>query len=184
MELPRRKPGDELLGPGELNRDSMQHPESTAYNPTEAQEMARQAEVELAILLGVEQSLRTALQWMTRGRGNSHKLSTLRFHTWSLERHLTRIQVLADHAGYLHLITDANPHLTAEVGALRNERADLHANLERIILRLDHVSRDDAGGFGQVCADLERFLDNLRAHGQKERELLQRSFVQEEGGSG
>ena len=162
----------------------MQYPEPTAYNTADAQEIARQADVELAILLGIEQSLRIALQWMTRGRGNSHKLSTLRFHTWSFERHLTRIQVLADHGGYMHLITDANPHLAGEVGALRNERAELHANLERTIVRLDHVSRDDAGGFGQICADLERFLDDLRAHGEKERELLQHSFTQEEGGSG
>lgn len=162
----------------------MQHPEPTVSNADEAQEIARQAEVELAILLGVEQSLRIALQWLTRGRGNSHKLSTLRFHTWYFERHLTRIQVLADHGGYMHLITDANPHLAGEVGALRNEREELHANLHRIIVRLDRVSRDDAGGFGRICADLERFLDDLRTHGQKERELLQRSFTQEEGGSG
>jgi hypothetical protein len=84
----------------------------------------------------------------------------------------------------MHLITDANPHLAGEVEALRNERAELHANLHGIIVGLERVSRDDAGGFGQICADLERFLDDLRAHGQKERELLQHSFTQEEGGSG
>ena len=162
----------------------MQPREPTAYNAAEAQEIARQAEVELAILLGVEQSLRIALQWMTRGRGNSHKLSTLRFHTWSFERHLSRIQILADHGGYMHLITDVDPHLAGEVGALRNERAGLHAKLERIIVRLDHVSPDDAAGFGRVCSDLERFLDDLRTHGQKESELLQHSFTQEECGSG
>ncbi len=162
----------------------MQHSEPTASNATETQEIVRQAEVELAILLGIEESLRIALQWMTRGRGNSHKLSTLRFHTWSFERHLTRIQVLADHGGYMHLITDAHPHLAGEVEALRNEREELHSDLGRIIIRLDHVSTDDAAGFGKTCADLERFLDDLRTHGQKERELLQRSFTQEEGGEG
>jgi len=162
----------------------MQHREPTAYNAAESQEIARQADVELAILLGIEQSLRIALQWMTRGRGNSHKLSTLRFHTWSFERHLTRIQILADHGGYMHLITDADPHLAGEVETLRNQREELHSNLERIIVRLERVSRDDAGGFGQICADLERFLDDLRTHGEKERELLQHSFTQEEGGSG
>ncbi|MGB2987469.1 MAG: hypothetical protein WBE26_16520 [Phycisphaerae bacterium] len=161
----------------------MQHREPIAYNAAESQEIARQADVELAILLGIEQALRIALQWMTRGRGNSHKLSTLRFHTWSFERHLTRIQVLADHGGYMHLITDANPHLAGEVERLRNGREELHSNLGRIIVRLDHVSRDDAGRFRQICADLERFLDDLRAHGEKERELLQHSLVQEERGS-
>jgi hypothetical protein len=162
----------------------MQHPEPTGYNATESPEIARQIEVELAILLGIEQSLRLALQWMTRGRGNSYKLSTLRFQTWSFERHLTRMQILPDHGGYMHLVTDANPHLAREVGALGKERAEPHANLERIIVRLDFVSQDDAGGFGQICADLERFLDELRAHGERERDLLQHSFAQEEGGSG
>ena len=160
----------------------MTNSEPIPSDTTEAQEIAQQAEVEIAILLGIEEALRIALQWMTRGRGNAHKLSTLRFHAWSFERHLTRIQVLADHGGYLHVITEANPHLAGEVGALRNERADLHANLESILVRLDRVSRDDAGGFGQLCADVERFLDALRAHGRKERALLQRSFAQQEGG--
>ena len=162
----------------------MQHPEPKAYNATEAREIARQADVELAILLAIEESLRIALQWMTRGRGNSHKLSTLRFLTWSFERHLTRIQVLADHGGYMHLITDANPHLAGEVEKLRNGREVLHSNLEGIIVRLDQASPDDAVGFGKICAELERFLDELRTHGRKERELLQHSFAQEEGGSG
>ncbi|MBN1511782.1 MAG: hypothetical protein JXB13_07190 [Phycisphaerae bacterium] len=162
----------------------MTNSEPTPPDTTEAREIAKQAEVEIAILLGIEETLRIALQWMTRGRGNAHKLSTLRFHAWSFERHLTRIQVLADHGGYLHLITNADPHLAGEVGALRDERARLHAALESIIIRLDRVSRDDAGEFGQLCADLERFLDALRTHGRKERALLQGSFTQEEAESG
>jgi len=162
----------------------MKNNEPRTLDATEAQQVARQADVELAILLGMEQSLRMALQWMTRDRGNSHKLSTLRFHTWSFERHLSRIRVLADHGGYMHLIADANPHLAGEVGALRNKHAELHVDLERIILRLDHISRDDARGFGLICANLERFLDDLRRLGQNEAELLQHSFTQEEGGSG
>lgn len=162
----------------------MTNSEPTPADTTEAREIARQAEVEIAILLGIEEALRIALQWMTRGRGNAHKLSTLRFHAWSFERHMTRIPVLADHGGYLHLITDAQPHLADEVEALRDERARLHAGLESIIIRLDRVSRDDAGGFEQLCADLTRFLDALSVHGRKERALLQRSFAQEEGGTG
>jgi hypothetical protein len=162
----------------------MNNSEPTASDATEAQEIIRQADCELAILLDIEQSLRIALQWMTRGRGNSHKLSTLRFHAWSFERHLTRIQVLADHGGYMHLITDANPHLAGEVETLRNGREELHSNLRRIIVRLERVSHDDAGGFERICAELERFLDDLKTHGQKERELLQHSFAQEAGGPG
>lgn len=151
---------------------------------TDFREIAEQVKVELAIFLGIEQSLRIALQWMTRNHGNRHKLSTLRFHTWSFERNLSRIQILADYGGYMHRITDANPHLAREVDMLRNERAELHANLERIIVRLDQMSGDDSDRFGQACVDLERFLDELTAHGQRETALLQHSFAQEEGGSG
>jgi len=162
----------------------MRNGKPVGCDATEVREIARQAGVELAVLLGMEQTLRMALQWMTRDRGNRHKLSTLRFHAWSFERHLSRIQALADHGGYMHLIADANPHLARNVEALRNKHAVLHTNLERMIFQLDHVSRDDASGFGQICADLERFLNDLRTLGEEESELLQRSFTQEEGGSG
>ncbi len=147
-------------------------------------EIAKQAEVELAILLGVEQSLRLALQWMTRDRGNSHKLSTLRFAARSFERHLVRTRVLADVGGYMHLITDADPHLAGEVSVLREVRKELQANFERIILQLEYVSADDAVSLGQVCSEMERYLADLEKHGQKEMRLLQHSFAQDEGGSG
>jgi len=162
----------------------MQHRDSPAFDAIEAREIARQAEVELVILLGIEESLRIALQLMTRDRANSRKLSTLRFAARSFERHLTRTRVLADHGGYMHWITDANPHLASQVSALRDVREDLQANFERIVLRLEYVSPDDSAAFGQVCTDLDRYLDDLKMHGQKECELLQHSFNQEEGGSG
>jgi hypothetical protein len=161
----------------------MKYLQPTAYNIAESQDIAKQMEVELALLLSIEQSFRIALQWMTRDRGNNRKLSTLRFVARSFERQLTRTRVLADHGGYMHLITDTKPHLASEVKALRNVREELQTDFERIIVRLEYVSPDDAAGFGKVCAELERYLEDLRAHGQKEMELAQRSFSQKEGGS-
>jgi len=157
---------------------------ATACATADLMEIAKQAEVELAILLGVEQSLRIALQWMTRERGNSHKLSTLRFAARSFERHLTRTRVLADHGGYMHSITHANPHLASEVEGLRDRRQELQANFERIVLRLEYVSPDDADAFGRVCAELECYLERLETHSREELNLLQHSMVQEEGGEG
>ena len=87
----------------------MKNSEPTAHNATEAQEIARQAEVELAIFLGIEQLLRIVVQWTTRDRGNSHKLSALRFAARSFERHLVRKRVLADNCGHMHSITDGQP---------------------------------------------------------------------------
>jgi len=162
----------------------MKYLEPTAYNVAESQEIAKQMEVELALLLNIEQSFRIALQWMTRDRGNSRKLSTLRFVARSFERQLTRMRVLADYGGYMHLIGDTKPHLASEVKALRNVREELHANFERIMVRLEYVSPDDAAGFEKVCGELEHYLADLKAHGQKEVELLQRSFNQDDGGCG
>jgi hypothetical protein len=73
----------------------------------------------------------------------------------------------------MHSITDANPHLASKVRALKDVRGKLQANFERIILRLEYVSPDDAAAFGEVCAELECYLEQLRTHGEKERELLQ-----------
>ena len=66
---------------------------------------------------------------------------------------------------------------------LRDVREELEANFECVIIRLEYVSPDDAATFGDVCAELERFLDDLRTHGRKESELLQHSFTQDETGS-
>jgi hypothetical protein len=89
----------------------MEREEPTASDSEDASEIARQADVELSILLGIERALRSALQWMTRGRGNRRKLSTLKFQMGSFHRHLTRLHALSDHGGYMHVVTDAAPHL-------------------------------------------------------------------------
>lgn len=147
-------------------------------------EIARQLEVELGILLAIERSLRLALQWMTRDRGNFHKLSTLRFAARSFERHLVRTRVLADHGGYRQLIGDKSPHLTNQVSKLRDQCEKLQAEFEEIILQLEYVSPDDKASFDRICDSLGSYLDNLEAIGQEEMDLLQQSFIQELGGEG
>lgn len=154
----------------------MEYLEPTAHNIAESQEIAQQIEVELALLLSIEQSFQIALQWMTRGRGNSRKLSTLRFVARSFERQLTRTRTLADHGGYLHLITDTEPHLSDEVRSLGLAREQLQAAFERIIVRLELVSPNDASGFEKVCTELSQYLEALKAHGANEMDLLQRAF--------
>jgi hypothetical protein len=162
----------------------MKYHEPTAYSIEATQEIAEQMEVELALLMGIEQAFRCELQWMKRDPGNGRKLSTLRFVSESFERQLTRTRVVADHGGYMHLITDAKPCLASEVKSLRNAREELQSDFERIIVRFERVSFDDSAGFRKICAELERYLDHLKVHGQKETELLQRSVNQKEGGTG
>jgi hypothetical protein len=127
-----------------LGRSLMDNPEPTAYDRAESEEIAIQIQIELRLLLSIERSLRTTLQWMTRERGNTRKLSTLRSIARSFERQLSRTRVLADQPGYLHLITAATPDLTSEVQELRKARETLQAGFEGIVLRLEYVSPDDA----------------------------------------
>jgi hypothetical protein len=83
----------------------------------------------------------------------------------------------------MRLITDATPDLADEVQDLRKAREALQTGFEGIVLRLEYVSPDDAEAFQGVCAELERYLDDLNAHGQKELKLLQRSCRQDRGRS-
>jgi hypothetical protein len=153
----------------------MDNPEPTAYDRAESEEIATQIQIELRLLLSIERSLRTTLQWMTRERGNTCKLSTLRSVARSFERQLSRTRVLADQPGYLHLITAATPELTSEVQELRRARETLKAGFEGIVLRLEYVSPDNVDALQRVCAELERYLDELNTHGRKELKLLRRS---------
>jgi hypothetical protein len=154
-----------------------------ASDAEDANEIAQQADVELSILLGIEGTLRVALQWMTRGRGNSRKLSTLKFQMWSFERHLTRLHVLSDHGGYMHVVTDVAPQLADEAEALGRERAGLHADLKRIMMLMERVSQDDADSFARLCQDLGGFLDDLRAQGERERALVRQALAHDGGGA-
>lgn len=161
----------------------MDNPEPTAYDRAESGEIAKQIRIELRLLRSIERSLRTTLQWMTRERGNNRKLSTLRSVTRSFERQLTRTRVLADQPGYMHLVTVANPGLSDEVQSLQKAREALQTGFEGIVLRLEYVSPDDAGAFQEVCAELERYLDDLNVHGRKELKLLRNSLSHDEGDS-
>jgi hypothetical protein len=158
----------------------MKDMEPTAFNIAEARDIAKQIEVELAILLSIEQSLRIALQWMTRGRGNGRKLATLRFVARSFEQQLQRTRLLEENGGYLPLVFDSKPGLAEEMKALQHRREETQAEFERIIMRLEYISADDAEGFAQICTSLETYLSDLNVHNRKELELLQRSLYKKE----
>lgn len=162
----------------------MQYSETTIHKVSESHEIAKQIEVELALLVNIEDALRVALTWATDRRGSSRKLATLRFVTGTFDRHLAHMRVLAEYGGYMQLISDAKPHLEGNVTALKDLRNELQADLERIVVGLDHIAPDDGVAFGRLCGQLTSFLVGLETHRQREMELLQHSVVQEEGTSG
>ncbi len=151
---------------------------------TESREVAKQIEVELALLLNIEQAFRVALDWKTNDGENNRKLSTLRFVTRSFERHLARIRMLSDYGGYMVLVTDMKPQLASAVRSLKLLRDNLQAHLDELMFRLEHVSANETAKFDELCKELEHYLEDLSAHGAKEMELLQRGFADVEGGAG
>lgn len=150
----------------------------------ESREIAKQVEVELALLANIEKSLCIALDWKTEDGRNVRKLSTLRFVARSFERHLAHLRVLSDYGGYMHLVTDRKPQLVAAAQRLKESRSALQMALERINVRLEHLSPSDTPAVDDICADLERYLGELDQHRRQELELFQHSFTQEQGGSG
>ena len=162
----------------------MEYCEPTVENVAEAYAIAKQIEVEFALLLNIQNAFRIALDWKTERNANSRKLSTLRFVAASFERHLTRLRALSEYGGYMHLVTDMKPQLGKKVQKLKEIRDDLQANLEQLMLRMEHISPDDASGFDGVCVKLGDYLTDLASHAQLEMELLQQCFLEVEGGSG
>lgn len=162
----------------------MNNKDASHHDKIDAAAIAEQAKVELDVLLGIEKALRVAIDWEVKEGSPAHKLSTLRFLTDSFERHLTRITVRADQGGYMHRITDAKPHLTNDVLALRDTLRGFRTDLERIVMRLDYIAPGDEGGIREICMDFKSVLDGLSSHGQKKSDLAQHAYAQEEGGEG
>ena len=150
----------------------------------DSEDIAKQAMIEREMLGHIEQALRVVLGWQPSGGKAARKLSTLRFVGQSFQRHLDRLKVMDEHAGYMKLVVDAKPHLAATVETSKADRDKLQVTLDRVMLQMEHVSPDDSEKFDGLCEELSRFLDALTRHTQKERELFQEAFVREEGGSG
>lgn len=158
--------------------------EGVSRRSSDVDEIEKQFQVELALLVNIEKSLRIVLDWMTGDLGIVRKRSTIRLVAQSFDRHWARLRVLSEHGGYMHLVTDSMPNLANEVSVLKGVRDRLQAELEPLIIALEHLSPGDKSEFEQICVDVERYLEALSAHDQQERGLFHCSIDGEEGGSG
>ncbi|GMU35423.1 MAG: hypothetical protein AMXMBFR20_32950 [Planctomycetia bacterium] len=151
---------------------------------TEADDIAKQFHVEIALLVNIEKAIRFTLDWDSGNHETVRKLSTLRFATQTFERHLARVRALSEHGGYMHLITDKKPRLANEVMELKSVRDELQDQFERLIVALEHLSAGNPARLEEICSDYRSFLEALDLHGQNERELFHRACFEELGGSG
>ena len=161
----------------------MQESERVGHRDDRADEIAKQLQLEFVLLVNIKDATRMVLDWKT-GPSIVRKLSTLRSMVQSLEGHLSRLRVLSEYGGYMHLVTDSKPHMANEVTASRVVRDRLHTDLEKLIVDLDMVESTDKLAFSRICGNLKDHLDALAEHADKEKALFLRSVYEEEGGSG
>jgi hypothetical protein len=147
------------------------------------QDIARQTMVENRLLKTIMEGIRDTLVWETR-TDFSRKLTTLRFISQSLQRHLEHLMALEEYDGYMDFVAARCPHLSKTVGALRQDHERFRNGMRRLWHRLERASATDAGAFVDLCADMDEFLTKLDEHNETETKLMQEAFEKREGGAG
>jgi hypothetical protein len=147
-------------------------------------DLAQQTLVENGMLMLIREGLRNTLAWTVQDTGIPRKLSTLRFITQSLQRHLERVLALEEYDGYMDLVLHESPRLSNTVDALKLDHEQLRKDAIHIVLQFEQVSPADTELFGRVCDELAGLLNRLDAHNKKEATLMQEAFARDGGGEG
>jgi Hemerythrin HHE cation binding domain len=147
-------------------------------------DLAQQTLVENGMLMLILEGLRNTLAWKVQDMGFARKLSTLRFITQSLQRHLERVLALEEYGGYMDFVVHESPRLTKLVESLKQDHEQLRKDTRQIVQQFENVSPADGGLFAQTCDGLGSLLTRLAAHNKKEATLMQEAFTRDEGGEG
>ena len=147
-------------------------------------DIAQQTVVENDILKLLIEGLRFALAWTVTNDNFSRKLSSVRFTTQSLERHLVRLMALQEHDGYMERLEKKAPQLARAVSDLKQEHEIFRTESIRILHGLEHVSSTDHDTFANLCDELLILLKDLDQHSKKETDLYHEAFEQDAGGEG
>ena len=148
----------------------------------DAHAIAEQARIEHEILKHITNALQVSLAWDTGGAGFTRKLSSVRFVTQSLQRHLDRQLALEECDGYMSVVLETHPDWSDRIDWLKREHDEIRSSINRIVANLESLSHLDESAFDEACDDIRNLLDQLAEHGKKEGELLEEAFLQEEVG--
>jgi hemerythrin-like domain-containing protein len=148
------------------------------------QDIAQQISIEHGMLKNITDALRLALGWQMQGDDLSRKLSTVRFISQSLQRHLEHLMGLEEYDGYMDMVAESTPHLARRVDGLRNEHDQLRRMVNRVVPRLERASHSDHEEVDKLCAELVGLVDKLDEHNKKETALLQEALGRDGGGEG
>jgi len=148
------------------------------------QDIAQQTTVENRLLQTIMEGIRETLVWKPTGTDFSRKLTTLRFISQSLQRHLEHLMTLEEYDGYMDFVMTRCPHLSKHVEELRQDHERFRSSMRRLTHRLERASPADSGLFIDLCGDMDELLTKIDAHGKMETKLMQEALERMEGGEG
>src|SRR5436190_3628653 len=156
----------------------------TYETTTDSRSRLRQALAEHDLVEHVKDALRLALSWNLREVGLGRKLTSVRFCTESLARHLVLLMEMEEQGGYLDDVSDQKPHLCDRAERLANEHTVIRAESSRVLALVTAATPEDDAGFAECCRELELLLARLDDHESRERELFFELYCEDEGGEG
>jgi hemerythrin-like domain-containing protein len=147
-------------------------------------DISQQTLIEHGMLKHITEALRLAIGWKLDGGNAARKLSTVRFITRSLQRHLDHQWALEESDGYMDAALSLSPHLSKRVNALKKEHEEFRRIVPETVDRLEQIAPADHTALENVCSQLLALLQKLDDHTRKETALLQEAFEREGGGEG
>ena len=140
--------------------------------------------VENQVLDHVKSALRKTLASDEDRMGLERKVSTVKFVTESLVRHLYRLLELEDETEAADPTAELKPHLAEKASALQFEHGQFRAILQEMSDQVSGISAENEPHFDAFCRDVLAFLDRLDQHEARELAILQELHNAEEGGEG
>ena len=140
--------------------------------------------MEHQILDHVKQALRVTLDWKVPSVGVHQKLSSMQFTLKSFQRHLERLMQLEEEDGYMLLVAETKPNLSARVDRLANDHQRFRESIEVLIPEIEALSEYSPVDFDDICEKVYGLLDSVDRHDHDEIELLNDAFLCDEGGEG
>ncbi len=147
-------------------------------------DIAHQTLLEQRMLLNIMQAIRTTMAWEPRNGDLTRKLASLRFIASSLQRHLDHMMDLEEFDGYMAAAIYSAPNLAEKIEVLKKEHAWFHAQIHRLVPRLERVTAQDRTEIESLCINLGELLSRLDEHTRNEADVLQEALLRDEGGEG
>lgn len=145
---------------------------------------ANAAWMEHQILDHIKKALRVTLDWKVPSVGMSRKLSSVQFTLKSFQRHLERLMDLEEHDGYMVLVAETKPNLYSRVERLENEHMAFRKAIQSLVPEVDAICEYQGNEFDELCDEIALLLRRVDHHDEEEIELLQETFLFDEGGEG